>query len=103
MERSVIFVSQNPTLLSNLTLSLRCLIAPFVWYHALLQTVPRALLGLLDSPFPMLAGITNEDYLDLKLTKEERQMRNWVIIDCERGESQVIRDCNPIKEGVRGW
>ena len=26
-----------------------------------------------------------------------------MIIDCEKGESQMIRDGNPIKEEVRGW
>jgi hypothetical protein len=61
-ERSIIFVSNNLTILSNVILGFQVLIRPFIWYHPLIQVLPSALLGILDSPFPMIVGITHEDY-----------------------------------------
>jgi hypothetical protein len=79
-ERSIIFVSNNLTILSNIILGFQVLIRPFIWYHPLIQILPSALLGILDSPFPMIVGITHEDYQELELSEQEKSLRTWVII-----------------------
>ena len=79
-ERSIIFVSNNLTILSNVILGFQVLIRPFIWYHPLIQILPSALLGILDSPFPMIVGITHEDYQELELSEQEKSLRTWVII-----------------------
>jgi hypothetical protein len=79
-ERSIIFVSNNLTILSNIILGFQVLIRPFIWYHPLIQILPSALLGILDSPFPMIVGITHEDYQELQLSEQEKSLRTWVII-----------------------
>ena len=96
-ERSIIFVSNNLTILSNVILGFQALIHPFLWFHPLIQILPRALLGILDSPFPMIVGITHEDYQDLQLTEEEKILRNWVIIaPGDFSFTQLIRDDHPL-------
>jgi hypothetical protein len=62
LERSLIFVSNNLTLLSSVTLGLKTLIKPFQWCFAFVPVLPSALVQILDTPSPILVGITRRDY-----------------------------------------
>lgn len=62
LERSLIFVSDNLTILSSVILGLKTLIKPFTWCYALIPILPKALLDILDTPQPLLVGITRENY-----------------------------------------
>ena len=68
LESSVVFVSNNITLLSAAILGLKALIKPFRWCFALVPVLPSALLDILDTPQPILVGITSKDYEDIDLT-----------------------------------
>lgn len=50
LERSLIFVSDNLTILSSVILGLKTLIKPFNWCYALIPILPKALLDILDTP-----------------------------------------------------
>jgi hypothetical protein len=49
-------------------------------------------MGYLESPVPILVGITIDDYFDLNMTSEEKDMKNWIIMD--KNDNQIIRDRN---------
>ena len=50
LEHSLVFVSNNLTILSNIILGLRTLISPFDWCYAMIQVLPTPLLDHLESP-----------------------------------------------------
>jgi hypothetical protein len=71
LERSMVFVSDNLTILSAVILGLKTLIKPFQWCYALIPVLPAPLLDILDTPQPILVGITRANYLTLNLTENE--------------------------------
>ena len=81
LEKSVVFVSNNLTMLTNIIHSLKLLLSPFQWYYPLIYVLPQPLMELLETPQPILMGITRDDYAQLSLTDEEKEFRNWVFID----------------------
>jgi hypothetical protein len=50
LERSLIFVSENYTILSAAILGFKALIKPFQWCYALIPVLPTPLLDILDTP-----------------------------------------------------
>jgi len=50
LERSLIFVSDNLTILSSVILGFKTLIKPFQWCYALIPVLPSALIDILDTP-----------------------------------------------------
>ena len=50
LERSLIFVSDNLTILTSVILGLKTLIKPFQWCYALIPILPSALVDILDTP-----------------------------------------------------
>ena len=81
LERSLIFVSDNLTILSSVILGLKTLIQPFSWCYALIPVLPSALIDILDTPQPILVGITRNDYNGLQLSEEERENKTWIQLD----------------------
>ncbi len=88
LEKSIVFVSNNLTMLTNIIHALKLLISPFQWYYPLIYVLPQPLMELLETPQPILMGITRDDYSQLTLTEEEKDFRNWVFID---GSELVFR------------
>ena len=81
LERSLIFVSDNLTILSSVILGFKTLIKPFQWCYALIPVLPSALIDILDTPQPILVGITRNDYVSLTLTEEEKALKTWIFLD----------------------
>ena len=44
LERSIVFVHQNYSVISSVILSLKTLLRPFMWCHSMIPVLPRALL-----------------------------------------------------------
>ena len=110
LERSLIFVSDNLTILSSVILGLKTLIKPFQWCYALIPILPSPLVDILDTPQPLLAGITNHDYDSVinNMTEEEMQYKTWVFLDCDNiiiewgsGESDLSQKSR--NKGVMKW
>lgn len=81
LERSLIFVSDNLTILSSVILGFKTLIKPFTWCYALIPILPKALLDILDTPQPVLVGITTENYYEISLSEEEKLNKTWIFLD----------------------
>ena len=81
LERSLVFVSDNLSLLSSSILGFKTLIKPFSWCYALIPILPSPLLDILDTPQPILVGITSEEYDKIELTEDEKDCKTWVFID----------------------
>ena len=85
LERSVIFISANPAKLSSAILGIKSLIKPFSWCNTQIPVLPGDLLQILDSPFPIIVGITQESYAqlleDYYLESELVESNTWVYLD----------------------
>lgn len=44
LERSIVFVHSNLSVISSVIMSLKTLLRPFMWCHSLIPVLPRALL-----------------------------------------------------------
>ncbi|CDW72193.1 UNKNOWN [Stylonychia lemnae] len=81
LERSLIFVSDNLTILSSVVLGFKSLIKPFQWCYALIPVLPSPLIDILDTPQPILVGISREDYNMIQLSEEEMKTKTWIFLD----------------------
>jgi hypothetical protein len=81
LERSLVFVSDNITILSSTILGLKGLLKPFQWCYALVPVLPNPLINMLDIPQPILVGVTKRDYKTIDLTDEEKSFKTWVFLD----------------------
>ena len=61
-------------MVSSLILGLESLLRPFKWTMALVPVLPEQLLDTIEAPFPLLAGITRENFeqVSQQLTPEEQ-------------------------------
>ena len=85
LERSIVFVHQNFSVISSVIMSLKALLRPFMWQFSLIPVLPRALLEHILQPLPVLVGITQADYetvLDTT-TPQERRNKTWIFLDWE--------------------
>ncbi|EPY43095.1 hypothetical protein AGDE_00828 [Angomonas deanei] len=57
LEKHIIVVGPNFSLVSNVIMSLQALISPFDWMHILIPIVPSSLIDVLAAPPPYLVGI----------------------------------------------
>ncbi|CAM43504.1 conserved hypothetical protein [Leishmania braziliensis MHOM/BR/75/M2904] len=57
LEKHIIIVGPNFSIVSNVVMSLQALVAPFDWMHILIPILPTALLDVLAAPPPYLVGI----------------------------------------------
>ena len=85
LEKSIFFISKYPAKLSAVILGLKDLISPFKWFYTLIPILPGDLLGILDSPLPILVGITQESYerlkIDYELDSNYIESKIWVMLD----------------------
>jgi len=81
LERSLVFVSNNLAILSSVILGFKSLIKPFQWCYALIPVLPSPLIDILDTPQPILVGITRTDYQTLALSPEEKLTKTWIFLD----------------------
>ena len=90
LERSIVFVHHNLSVISSVIIALKTLLRPFMWCHSLIPVLPRALLDHILQPLPVLVGITQDDYEQVLRTTHpsERRYKTWVFLDWEL--SQVI-------------
>ena len=103
LEKSVIFLSQNLTLLSSVMLGFKSLLAPFSWCHVMIPILPAALLDILDAPVPFMVGITGSQ-LDLL---EEERFENRVLVNIDTVElitdlSNTLPVVSPDFNGLKG-
>ncbi|KAG5466877.1 hypothetical protein LSCM1_01054 [Leishmania martiniquensis] len=57
LEKHIIIVGPNFSIVSNVVMSLQALVAPFDWMHILIPILPTSLLDVLAAPPPYLVGI----------------------------------------------
>lgn len=95
LERSIIFISKNPAKLSAVILGLKSMIRPFTWCHSLIPVLPCSLLGVLDTPTPILAGITLETYESMlseyEIDSDFKESRTWVKLDDLKGINRASK------------
>ena len=83
LERSIVFVHQNYTVLSSVILSFKALLRPFMWCHSLIPVLPRPLLDHILQPLPVIVGISQDDYDQVlkTTTQQERRFKTWIFLD----------------------
>lgn len=81
LEKSVVFVTDNLTILTSTILGFKTLLKPFQWCYAMIPVLPAPLIDILDTPQPILVGITRSDYKNVELSEEEILNRTWVFLD----------------------
>ena len=57
LEKSIVFVSESPGLLTSAVLGIYNLIRPFIWPHVVVPILPLSLFEILEAPVPILIGI----------------------------------------------
>jgi len=62
LEKSLIFVHDNLTVVSSVICALKTLIRPFRWSYLIAPVLPNCLLESIESPQSVLVGITSRDY-----------------------------------------
>ena len=83
LEKSIVFVHGNPSVISSVILALKTLIRPFQWCHSIIPVFPRSILDRIVTPLPVLCGINHDDYDEIlrDTTEQERNMKTWVFLD----------------------
>ena len=61
-EKHVICFGEKPHLVSGVILALVALLEPFKWKMPVIPILPNALLDFIESPFPLLAGISRSQF-----------------------------------------
>jgi hypothetical protein len=93
-ERRIVFVSADPTRLTNACQACRAMLAhgKLAWHHIFVPIVPQNLLPHLAAPFPYICGILTK-YLDyLKLS----EMGTFLLVLLDKNQLQVFgADTNP--------
>ena len=86
-ERRIVFVSVDPTRLTNACQACRALLAhgKLAWHHVFVPVVPPHLLPHLAAPFPYICGILNK-YMELLKISE---MGTFLLVHLDRNELQV--------------
>ena len=95
-EKSIVFVSTNPSLASGCVLALHCLLRPLKWPNLMIPLVPNSLSELLEAPIPILAGVPY-------ITPAKRQELNtiiWVMLDEKNISKRIIKFTNNENEVV---
>lgn len=95
-EKSIVFVSTNPSLVSGCVLALHCLLRPLKWPNLMIPLVPDSLSELLEAPIPILAGVPY-------ITPAKRQELNtiiWVMLDEKNISKRIIKFTNNENEVV---
>jgi hypothetical protein len=58
---------------------------PFNWCYTFATNLPTAMLGILDSPIPMIVGISHEMYASLRedenYDEDLIESKTWVFLD----------------------
>lgn len=57
LEKSIIFVSDNLSLLSSAVLGMQCFLAPFRWCHVAIPILPKSLVEMIEAPMPIIVGL----------------------------------------------
>lgn len=57
LESSIVFVSEQISLLNQCVEAIRTLMYPFKWDHVIFAILPSSLTELLQAPVPFIAGI----------------------------------------------
>lgn len=93
-EKSIVFVSNNLSLLSSCVLGLVALLRPYKWPNLMIPIVPNSLREVLDAPIPLIAGIPI-------ISNSERQGYNsiiWVLLDEENTSRKVQGSKDVVQE-----
>lgn len=93
LEESVLFISEDITILTTLVLGFFYLIAPFNWPFILIPNLPYDLLNMIDSPVPFLIGILGNS----ESRREQINSaigNNSIIVIFEKNELILIKNNN---------
>lgn len=82
LERKVILLGSNISVVTSCVLGLQTILYPFKWQHTLVTILPENLLEICQAPFPVLAGT---------LTGIECELEDGVVIDVDK--RQLVQQC----------
>ena len=86
LERSIIFQHKSKAVVSAACVALTGIMHPLWWGNNFITTLPESLPELLDSPVPVLLGVSFE------LDDEFDHADNAVYVDLESNEVRLIDD-----------
>lgn len=85
LERSTVFISEDPVKLSSVILGLNTMMKPLEWSFGLIPILSDNLLEYLDAPQAILVGITQKSYDNLlkieDLDSDFIESKTWVYLD----------------------
>ncbi|KAJ3424018.1 denn (aex-3) domain-containing protein [Anaeramoeba flamelloides] len=70
LEKTIVFLSQSLRVLSCAPFAIFTLISPFKWQGAIMPIIPTSLISFIDSPVPVMLGITKWANTDEKFTSD---------------------------------
>jgi hypothetical protein len=84
-----VFVTDKLDVLTSCVLALKIMLRPFTWCYLLAPILPTNLLEALDTPQPILAGITLQDYNNIEdswlpdsfMETDDFKERTWIFLD----------------------
>jgi len=84
-----VFVSSDAAKLTSVILGFKSLMKPFDWSYTLAPNLPAAMQGILESPIPMLVGISRELLHSIReedsLDQDSIDSKTWVFLDKDEG------------------
>ncbi|KAJ5079373.1 suppression of tumorigenicity 5 st5 [Anaeramoeba ignava] len=86
LEYSVVFYSSNLRKLTGVIFGFLAIIHPFKWQGVLIPVLPSKMKGFLESPVPIIVGITEK----LKINPNQKQ--NYFFIDIDSNQTRPILD-----------
>ena len=94
LENSVIVVGDNLKDVTGVIMGLKQLVQPLQWCLTMVPIVPCDLIDTVYSPFPILAGITINEYKEILLdtmSEEEIDSKTWVFLPSKTTEFSEVR------------
>ena len=92
MERKVLLVSSQYTLLTVCSEILCSLLYPMKWSHLYVPLLPRFLSPMLDAPVPYLCGVTRDNWLHVQQFVSEET----IVVDLDRNSVMFGEKTEPL-------
>lgn len=82
LERKLIFVSQNLSVLSLCIDAVQSMLYPFVWQHTLVPILPHSMTEISSAPTPFILGLLSQNVEDWKAIQPDQGM----LVDLDSGK-----------------
>ncbi|KAJ6235275.1 suppression of tumorigenicity 5 st5 [Anaeramoeba flamelloides] len=98
LEKSIVFLSKSLRVLSCVSFAISPLIAPFRWQGAIMPIIPSSLMSFIESPVPVMFGITQIE------NNKEKFYSDYLLVDLDKNKIDFIQNATQFcsKKNIKG-